>query len=73
MRYWVYDEKKKSVGGPHLKMLLLKLPGFGPESKVALEGARGPNDWKRAKDVEELKSLFPEPAAAPPPPEKPKG
>ena len=71
MRYWIYDELKKSVGGPHLTMLLLKQPGFGPETKVAPEGSRGPKDWKLAKDVDELKALFTVPAA--PPAGKPKG
>jgi len=62
MRYWLYDERTKSVLGPHLVMLLPKQAGFGPESKVAPQGARGPQDWKAAKDVDELKPLF-----APPP------
>lgn len=70
MRYWLYDEAAKKVLGPHLLKLLPKQPGFGPESKVAPAGARGPADWKRAKDVDELKPLFP-PAPAPPA-EKPK-
>jgi hypothetical protein len=65
MRYWLYDERTKSVLGPHLVMLLPKQPGFGPESKVAPQGARGSKDWKRAKDVEELKELFEAPPAAP--------
>jgi hypothetical protein len=55
------------VGGPHLAMLLTKVPGFGPETKVAPAGAPGPKEWRPAKDVEELKVLFPAPAAAPPP------
>ena len=71
MRYWIFDERTKTVRGPHLAALLPKQPGFGPESKVAPEGARGPTDWKLAKDVDELKVLFPAPAA--PPPQKPKG
>jgi hypothetical protein len=48
-------------------MLLTKVPGFGPETKVAPAGAPGPKEWRPAKDVEELKVLFPAPAAAPPP------
>ena len=71
MRYWLYDERTKSVLGPHLTMLLPKQPGFGPESKVAPEGARAPGDWKRAKDVDELKVLFTAPPA--PPGKKTKG
>jgi hypothetical protein len=70
MRYWTFDERTKSARGPHLIMVLPKQPGFGPESKVAPEGARGPTDWKPAKDVDELKFLFPAPAASPLP--KPK-
>jgi hypothetical protein len=70
MRYWIYDERTKTVGGPHLVKLLPKQPGFGPETKVAPQGARGPNDWKPAKDVDELKALFAAPAA--PLVEKPK-
>lgn len=66
MRYWLYDEAAKKILGPHLLKLLPKQKGFGPESRVAPQGARGPGDWKRAKDVEELKTLF---AAAPPPPD----
>jgi hypothetical protein len=79
MRYWIYDERTKTVGGPHLAKLLPKQPGFGPETKVAPQGARGPNEWKLAKDVDELKALFleaPAPPASPPaspPAEKPKG
>ncbi len=71
MRYWIFDERTKSVRGPHLLMSLPKQPGFGPETKVAPEGARGAKEWKMAKDVDELKILFPAPAA--PPAEKPKG
>lgn len=69
MRYWLYDERTKSVLGPHLAMVLPKQSGFGPESKVAPDGARGSKDWKAAKDVDELKSLFPPPS---PPPEQKK-
>jgi hypothetical protein len=58
LRFWIYDERTKKVLGPHLLMLLPKQPGFGPESKVALAGTGAPVDWKRAKDVEELKVLF---------------
>jgi hypothetical protein len=68
MRYWLYDEDSKSVRGPHLAPVLPKQRGFGPESKVAPEGARGPADWKAAKDVPELKVLFAAPAAPPPKP-----
>jgi hypothetical protein len=42
-------------------MSLSKLPGFNPDTKVAPEGARLANEWKKAKDFEELKSLFPAP------------
>ncbi|HEX4048751.1 MAG TPA: hypothetical protein VH309_12990 [Elusimicrobiota bacterium] len=69
MRYWLYDDATKRVRGPHLLHLLPKQPGFGPESKVAPEGARGAGDWKKAKDVPELKGLFPPPE---PPPQLPK-
>ena len=71
MRYWLFDERTKSILGPHLALLLPKQAGFGPESKVAPAGAPGPVDWKKAKDVDELKVLFTTPAA--PPAEKPKG
>ncbi|MFI5348509.1 MAG: hypothetical protein ACHQ2Z_03110 [Elusimicrobiota bacterium] len=71
MRYWLFDERTKRALGPHLALLLPKQPGFGPESKVAPEGARAPGDWRKAKDVDELKVLFTTPAA--PPAEKPKG
>lgn len=76
MRYWLYDEGSKTVLGPHLARMLTMQRGFGPESKVAPEGARGPGDWKAAKDVPELKSLLaasapPAPPAAPPPKPKP--
>ena len=64
MRYWLYDERTKRVLGPHLAKLLPKQAGFGPDSKVAPEGARGAAEWKRAKDVDELKALFP-PSAPP--------
>jgi hypothetical protein len=70
MRYWLYDEVSKTVLGPHLALVLPKQRGFGPESKVAPEGARGPKDWKPAKEVEELKPLFA--PAVPPPAPKPK-
>ena len=76
MRYWLYDEGSKTVLGPHLARMLPMQRGFGPESKVAPEGSRGPGDWKPAKDVPELKFLFDAPAApaspAAPPPPKPK-
>jgi hypothetical protein len=71
MRYWIYDEAGKRALGPHLVELLPKQPGFGPESRVAPAGARRAGDWKRAKDVDELKGLFPTPPA--PPDEKTKG
>lgn len=67
MRYWIYDEEKKAVLGPHLLLTLRKLPGFGPETKVAPEGARAPKDWKRAKEFPELVALFPPPSAPPAP------
>ena len=44
--------------GPHLVHLLPKQAGFGLESKVAPEGARKSEDWKPAKDVDELKAFF---------------
>ena len=72
MRYWIYDERTKTVFGPHLVMALSQQPGFGPETKVAPEGAKGALDWKRAKDVEELKGIFSTPAA-PAAPAEPKG
>jgi len=72
VRFWVYDEAKKAVLGPHLLLTLRKLPGFGPETKVAPEGARAPKDWKRAKEFPELAALFPPPAPPPgPAPAKP--
>ncbi|MDE2510378.1 MAG: hypothetical protein KGL74_04590 [Elusimicrobia bacterium] len=58
MRYWFYDERTKRVRGPHLDRFLVKQEGFSPDTKVALEGARGPEDWKPAKDVDALKSLL---------------
>ena len=73
MRYWLFDEASKSVLGPHLARMLMLQRGFGPESKVAPEGAKGPKDWKPAKDIPELKELIAAQApAAPPPPPKPK-
>lgn len=72
MRYWVYDERTKSVLGPHLTVLLAKLPWFGPETKVAPAGARDVKEWRPAKDVEELKDLFPAPPPAPAAPAPPK-
>jgi hypothetical protein len=65
MRYWIFDERTRSVLGPHLAKLLPRQKGFGPESKVAPEGARGAGDWKRAKDVDELKAFFTPPAEKP--------
>ncbi|MFI5361761.1 MAG: hypothetical protein ACHQ49_07305 [Elusimicrobiota bacterium] len=65
MRYWIFDERTKRVLGPHLAMVLSKQPGFGPETKVAPEGARGPNDWKRAEEIEELKPFLSPPPAGP--------
>ena len=62
MRYWIYDERTKSVLGPHLAHLLSRQPGFGPESKVAPDGARSAKDWKKAKDVDELKAFFSPPS-----------
>jgi hypothetical protein len=77
MRYWVFDERTRKVHGPHIAMTLPEQLGFGPESKVAPEGARGAKDWKRAKDVDELKILFaaaaPAPAPVPAPVEKKAG
>lgn len=75
MRYWVLDERTRKVHGPYLVLSLPGMKGFGPEMKVAPEGARGPEDWKRVKDVDELKVFVPAPAAPPPAPpaEKKKG
>ncbi|MFI5346298.1 MAG: hypothetical protein ACHQ51_07985 [Elusimicrobiota bacterium] len=71
MRYWLYDERTKKVLGPHLVMLLPKQAGFGPESKVAPAGPNAAKEWKPAKEVEELKSLFaPPPKASAPAGEK---
>jgi hypothetical protein len=69
MRYWLFDERTKRAMGPHLVMTLAHQPGFGPEAKVAPEGARLAGEWKLAKDVPELQSLF---APPPPPPKKTK-
>ncbi len=71
MRFWVYDEARKAVMGPHLLMTLRKLPGFGPETKVALEGAHSTKDWKRAKEFPELLAIFPPTPPAPPLPASP--
>lgn len=68
MRYWFFDEKSRRATGPHLDMVLIKQPGFGPESKIAPEGARKSHEWKPAKDFPEFQALF----APPPPPGKPK-
>ena len=62
MRYWVYDERTKKVLGPHLVITLVKVPGFGPETKVAPYGLTGAPEWKPAKEVPELAEHF-----APPP------
>lgn len=83
MRFWFFDEKNKRASGPHLDVFLVRLPGFSPESKVALEGARKSGDWKPAKDIPELQEILAEKfppvppaapakpgAAAPPPPPK---
>ena len=70
MRYWIYDELTKRVMGPHLAEFLHNQKGFGPDSLVAPQGARGDKEWKRAKDVDELKGKFP--AAPAPPGEKKK-
>ncbi len=70
MRYWVYDERSKKVLGPHLLITLVKVPGFGPETKVAPEGARRASEWKRAKEIAELAELF---APPPAPDDKKKG
>lgn len=58
MRYWFFDERTKRATGPHLDMVLARQPGFGPESKVAPEGARGAADWRPAKDLPELKAFL---------------
>ena len=72
MRFWIYDEDRKCVQGPYLLMSLRKLPGFGPETKVAAEGSHSTKDWKRAKEFPELLALFPStpPAAPQAPPTK---
>lgn len=70
MRFWLCDERTKSVSGPHLVMVLKKIPGFGPESRVAPAGSQTPSDWKPAKDYEALKPLFA--PAEPPADKKPK-
>lgn len=62
MRYWFYDEKAKRATGPHLDITLAKQTGFGPDAKVAPEGARQAHEWKPAKDVPELAAfLVPKP------------
>ena len=49
MRYWLYDKASKQVLGPYIIARLTTLPGFGPESKVAPDGARKRSEWKPAK------------------------
>ena len=58
MRYWFYDETSKRATGPHLDITLVKQPGFGPDSKVAPEGAKKSHDWKLAKDIPELDAFL---------------
>ncbi|MFA5138156.1 MAG: hypothetical protein WC728_02900 [Elusimicrobiota bacterium] len=58
MRYWLYDKANKRVLGPYIIARLSTLPGFGPESKVAPEGARKRSEWKPAKEFPELAVLF---------------
>jgi hypothetical protein len=72
MRYWYYDKAAKRATGPHLDLVLIHQPGFGPESQVAPAGAEGgaAPAWKLAKDIPELKALLPAPP--PPPPAKKK-
>jgi hypothetical protein len=71
VRYWFFDETRKTATGPHLDLVLAHQPGFGPESRVAPAGPEPARDWMRAKDIPELKRyLAPEPP--PPSPEKPK-
>lgn len=55
MRYWLFDERAKRATGPFLDATLSRQPGFGPESKVAPEGARKAGEWRPAKEIPELK------------------
>lgn len=71
MRFWFYDKQKK-VTGPYTCEELLKLPGFGPKSKIALESAQKSHAWRAAREFPEVRALLEgqSPADAPsqPPP-----
>lgn len=66
MRYWFFDERSKKATGPHLDMVLSRLPGFGPDAKVATEGSGPAGAWKPVREVPELAAFLP----APPPRKK---
>lgn len=69
MKYWIYDGKQAQ--GPYAVEQLKAVPGFGPETVVAPEGASSTDQWRAAKTFDSLRGLFIKAAPLPPPPPKP--
>lgn len=65
MRYWVYTGKD-ALGPFEVGELRRRVPGFGPDTVVAPEGATGQGAWKPAEAFTDLKEVL----QAPPPPLK---
>jgi len=64
-RFWVFTGK--SAAGPYEPGRLKGLPGFGPGTVVAPEGAATEAAWKPARDFPELRALFARPPDGPVP------
>ncbi|MEK7857717.1 MAG: hypothetical protein AAB320_01125 [Elusimicrobiota bacterium] len=69
MKYWIFDGKQAQ--GPYAVEQLKAVPGFGPETVVAPEGASSTDQWRAAKTFDALRGLFIKAAPLPPPPPKP--
>jgi len=68
MKFWVYDKARRDATGPFETADLKKVPGFGPDTIVAPDGAANAQAWKPVSAYPELKVLF---GSAPPPPPLP--
>lgn len=65
MKYWIFDGKQAQ--GPYAVEQLKAVPGFGPETVVAPEGASSADQWRAAKTFDGLRNLFSKPPPLPRP------
>ena len=57
-KYWIFDEHSGQVHGPYWITRLKTMHGFGPNTKLAPQGATKPKDWKKARDIPEFQEEF---------------